>query len=167
MADASSTQPPRPPEDGDLIALCRALNAQGVKYLVIGGMAIVYQGYLRATEDIDFLVQRSEENRQAIIRALEILPLKAAREISQDDFKNYPVIRVVDDLMVDIMFDACGINYEEAIMDAEWVEQAGVRIPFASPNILLRMKQTFRDKDEVDRLFLRRLIEEKRRAEPS
>lgn len=160
MADEPTARPPRPPEDSDLIALCRELNAQGAKYLVVGGMAIIHLGYLRGTEDIDFLVQRTEENRQAIVRALEWLPRKVAREIAARDFTDYSVIRVVDDLMVDIMFAACGITYEEAIKDAEWVEQSGVRIPFASAPTLLKMKQTYRDKDAIDRLFLRRLIAE-------
>ncbi len=79
---------PGPPEDRDLIALCRELNAQGAKYLVVGGMAVIQQGFLRATEDIELLVQRSEANRQAIVRALEMLPGKSAREITELDFKS-------------------------------------------------------------------------------
>lgn len=33
-----------------------------------------------------------------------------------------------------------------------------VRIPFASPTLLWKTKQTFRGKDEIDRVFLRRLL---------
>jgi len=137
------------------------LNRQGAKYLIIGGMAVVHHGYLRATEDIDLLIERSEQNRSAIIRALEILPGKSAREITEDDFRKYSVVRVADDLMIDLMMAACGIGYEEAARDAEIVEIGGVRIPFASAATLLRMKQTYRDKDEVDRLFLQRLLSER------
>jgi len=38
------------------------------------------------------------------------------------------------------------------------VELAGVPIPFASPRLLLRMKQTGREKDALDLLFLRELL---------
>ncbi|MBM3854528.1 MAG: nucleotidyl transferase AbiEii/AbiGii toxin family protein [Verrucomicrobia bacterium] len=161
MADTATPQPPRPPEDRDLIALCRELNAQGAKYLVVGGMAIIQQGYLRATEDIDLLVQPSEENRQAIVRAMEMLPGKSAREITARDFDEYIVVRIVDDLMIDLMMSACGISYEEAVKDAERVVLDGVTIPFASAETLLKMKQTYRDKDEIDRVFLQRLIAER------
>jgi len=143
-----------------LIALCRELNQQNAKYLIIGGMAIVHHGYLRATEDIDLLVERSERNRIAIINALEMLPGKSAREITETDFKDYSVVRVVDDLMIDLMMAACGVTYEEGVRDAEIVNIDGVEIPFASAATLLRMKQTYRDKDEIDRLFLKRLIAE-------
>ena len=46
----------RPPTKGDLVNLCRQLNAQQAQYVVVGGMAILQHGYTRATEDIDFLV---------------------------------------------------------------------------------------------------------------
>ncbi len=45
--------PPRTPEQNDLVRLCAALNAQGASYIVVGGMAIIQQGFLRATENID------------------------------------------------------------------------------------------------------------------
>ena len=146
-----------------MIALARELNAQGAKYLVVGGMAIIQHGYLRATEDIDLLVQQSEENRQSIVRALEMLPGKSAREITERDFKDYVVVRVVDSLMIDLMMAACGISYEDAIKDAERVVLEGVTIPFASVETMLKMKQTYRDKDEVDRVFLQRLIAERKK----
>ena len=163
MADGTTHQSPRPPEDRDLIALCRELNSQGAKYLVIGGLAIIRQGFLRATEDIDLLVQRSEANRQAIVRALEMLPGKSAREINERDFKDYVVVRVVDELMIDLMMTACGLSYEDAIKDAETVNLEGVPIPFASAETLWKMKQTFRDKDEIDRAFLLRLLAERKK----
>ena len=51
-----------------------------------------------------------------------------------------------------------GVTYAEAIQDAVVVEVGGVRIPFASPATLWRMKQTVREKDIPDRLFLRQLL---------
>jgi hypothetical protein len=58
------------------------------------------------------------------------------------------------------MMSACGIAYEQAKSEIEVVMIAGVPIPFASARLLLRMKQTCRDKDIPDRIFL----EEKLRA---
>jgi hypothetical protein len=59
-------------------------------------MAVIHHGYLRATEDIDLLIERSEQNRVAIVKALEILPGKSAREITEQDFQDYSVVRVAD-----------------------------------------------------------------------
>ena len=56
MEDAN-LPPPRPPEQIDLVRLCRELNARGARYLVVGGMAINQLGLVRATEDIDLLIE--------------------------------------------------------------------------------------------------------------
>ena len=92
-----------------------------------------------------------------------MLPGKSAREITERDFADYAVVRVVDELMIDLMMAAGGLSYEDAIQDAETVVIEGVAIPFASAETLLKMKQTYRDKDEIDRVFLKRLLAEKKK----
>ena len=71
----------RLPEKGDLIKLCAALNARGALYIVVGGMAVIHQGFLRATEDIDLLLERSPENINKVRRAMETLPDKAICQV--------------------------------------------------------------------------------------
>ena len=46
MAPEDDDQAPeaRPPVLEDLVALCRALNAEGARYVVIGGMAVIQAG---------------------------------------------------------------------------------------------------------------------------
>jgi hypothetical protein len=39
----------RPPNLTDLVSLCRNLNHAQARYLVLGGMAIIQAGYVRAT----------------------------------------------------------------------------------------------------------------------
>lgn len=97
-------------------------------------------------------------------RSLEVLPDKAVREIENDDLNDFVVIRVGDEIVVDSMAAACGITYEDAVRDVETVAVEGVPIPFVSAATLLRMKQTYRSKDEADRLFLERLLAEQGRA---
>lgn len=58
--------------------------------------------------------------------------------------------------IVDLMASACGIRYAEASQDTVTREVDVVRIPFASPRLLWRMKKyTHRAKDAPDLLFLR------------
>jgi hypothetical protein len=42
------------------------LNSAGVRYLVVGGYAVAFHGYPRGTGDIDFFVERSEDNAARI-----------------------------------------------------------------------------------------------------
>ena len=51
MAEAT-----RPPERSDLLRLCAELNRLGARYIIIGGLAMNELGLVRATEDIDLLI---------------------------------------------------------------------------------------------------------------
>ena len=148
----------RPPTVDDLVRLCRSLNNAGAKYLVIGGMAVIQAGFVRATADIDLLVDSSPENQEKIRAALMVLPDQAVRDVRPDDLDNYVVVRVADEIVVDLMKLACGINYEEASKSILPVKIQDTVIPFASPELLLRLKNTLREKDKIDRMFLEQLL---------
>ncbi len=146
----------RTPSVEDLVDLCRHLNTLGANYLVIGGFAIRGAGYTRETHDVDFLMATDLENEAKVYSALATLPDKAVLELEPGEVSKYTVVRVGDEITVDLMASASGIDYEEAKKDIIIREIAGVPIPFASPRLLYRMKEnTHREKDRADLLFLR------------
>lgn len=146
---------PRPPTEDDLALLCRALNEQQAKYVVVGGFAVIQAGLLRVTGDIDLVIATDLDNEARVYRALEVLPDKAVRELKPGETSQYTVIRVGDEILVDLMKSACGIDYAEASKDVVVREVKGVPIPFATPRLLWRMKKpTRRVKDAGDLLFL-------------
>ena len=149
---------PRDPESGDLLRICASLNEAGARYIVIGGMAMVLHGFNRGTEDIDLLVDRTVENIACLRVALSILPDNAVQDVRDTDIEEYGVVRVADDVVVDLMGAACGIRFEDAENEIDWRDIEGVRIPFASAELLLKTKQTVREKDEIDRLYLKRIL---------
>ncbi len=151
----------RPPEPEDLVKLCRELNDAGAKYIVIGGMAIIQAGFLRATEDIDLLIDASQENQEKVRKAMMSLPDQAIREVQPDDLENYTVVRVGDEITVDLMARACGMSYEDAKNDVVYKEIDAVKIPLASPELLWKLKQTMREKDNLDLIFLKELLNKK------
>lgn len=153
----------RPPLLSDLVGLCRRLNAAGAAYVVIGGMAVIQAGFPRATGDIDLLVDTSRENQQRVRDALMGLADQAVRDMADDDLERYAVVRVADEFVVDLMKAACGIEYAEARQQVDVVDIDGVAIPFASPELLLRMKDTYREKDKLDRAYLERLVAARRK----
>lgn len=146
----------RPPDENDLVSLARELNRLGARYAVIGGVAINRLGFVRATQDIDLLIARDMANQRLVRQALDILPDKAVRELEPDeDLTAWVVVRVNDEITVDLMTEASGIRFEEAAQEIDWVEVQGVRIPFASAKLMLRFKQgSLREKDVMDRIFL-------------
>ena len=153
--EAGREKQSRPPTLEDLLHLCRELNSAGARYIVIGGMAMIHLGFTRATEDIDLLIDPSPENKSKIRKALMALPDQAVREMTDADLDNYQVVRVADEIVVDLMKSACGVSYPEASSGIEWTTIEGVPIPFASASLLWQLKQAPRAKDEIDRSFLR------------
>jgi hypothetical protein len=108
--------------------------------------------------DVDLLVDATPENEARVIAAVAELPDHAARELTPGDIAQYVVVRVADEIVVDLMQSASGLSYSEAAGQVTVREVSGVKIPFASVALLLRMKTgSVRDKDRADVHFLRRL----------
>jgi hypothetical protein len=147
-----------PPRMEDVSALCRRLNELGAKYVVVGGLAMQQAGYLRATMDVDLIIDVEPDNEAKVLQAAAEMPEHAAAELKVGEVAEYTVVRIGDVFMLDLMKSACGIAYDEVSKDAVVKDILGVPIPFASPKKLWLMKQTYREKDAADRLYLRQLL---------
>lgn len=164
MVNKTNSEYSRAPEFEDLISLCRSLNKAGARYILIGGFAVIIHGYVRATKDIDLLVDSSQKNIRLLKKALGTLPDNAIAMIRDDEVEKYSVVRIADEFVVDLMAKACGIDYSEASRDVEFKEIDGVKIPIPKKELLLRMKNTVRPSDKADANFLKVLIEESEKA---
>lgn len=145
----------REPSLEDLVVLCAQLNARGAHYIVIGGFAMRAAGYDRRTMDVDLLVEATLENEANVIAAVAELPDRAAEELRPGEIAEFVVIRVADEIVVDLMQSASGVDYRAASGQVVRHQIGGVEIPFASPALLLRMKRgSVRPKDLADVQFL-------------
>jgi hypothetical protein len=157
----------RPPTEADLVGLCRELNQRGAKYVVIGGLAIIAAGHPRMTTDVDLMVAADLENEAKVFSALATLPDNAVRELQPGELQLHNVIRIGDEIVVDLLRSAGGIDYAEAARHIVMHELCGVPIPFASPRLLWRMKiVTHREKDAGDLVFLRQWFAERGEQPP-
>lgn len=147
--------------------MCRALNERGARDVVIGGFAIRAAGYNRRTMDVDLIVAADPDNEARVFAALATLPDNAVRDLQPGDLQRYTVIRVADEILVDLMRSAGGIDYAEAACDVVVRDVDGVPIPFASPRLLWRMKTvTHREKDAGDLVLLRYWFAERGETPP-
>jgi predicted nucleotidyltransferase len=69
-----------------LEAIFRALNDAGVRYIVVGGLAVIAHGFVRVTRDIDLVLAFDEPNLVRGVRALESLGLKPRIPVSAEQF---------------------------------------------------------------------------------
>ncbi len=157
----------RPPLKGDLVSLCRVLEERLCRFIIVGGFAIVHAGLPRTTGDIDLLIDASLENERRVFDALATLPDGCVRQLDPGDVAKYTVVRVADEILIDLMASASGITYEEASQSVVIHEIDGVKIPFASPELLYRMKKRAgREKDRGDIYFLEQLFAAQGRQPP-
>jgi hypothetical protein len=126
----------REPQIEDLLRICRPLNDAGARCLV----------------------DSSPENITRVKQGLRILEDRAVEEVADTDVARYTVVRVADEVVVDLMALACGIDYDNAAADAVTITIDGVAITVASPATLIRTKNTIRPSDAADRQYLEELV---------
>jgi predicted nucleotidyltransferase len=136
----------------------QSLNDNKVDYFLIGGYALFAHGYYRATTDIDILVPPTSEQGKRVIKALLILPERASAQIDPVWFEEGETIRVADEFIVDLLFNACGETNQTLARYAEIVDLDGIPVRTLSLEGLLLTKQTVRDKDVMDRMVLQKAI---------
>jgi hypothetical protein len=151
----------KPEPQNPLTKVCALLNKHAVRYLIAGGQACILHGLVRTTEDVDILVEESEENYHKVISALSELEDGAAAELKIEDIQNNVVVKVADEVEVDISRRAWVVDFNEAFPSALIVEIDGVKIPYLSLHELIRSKETYREQDRADLLKLKSLAQRK------
>lgn len=141
-------------------ALLAAFEREGVRYVLIGSMAMAAHGVVRATRDIDFFVRAEADDVERLKRALRsVFDDASIDEIHTEDLAgDYPVIQYAPpagDYTIDLIA-RLGEAFAFDDLDAEPLEIDGVRVMVATPATLYRMKRdTVRPQDRVDAATLR------------
>jgi predicted nucleotidyltransferase len=142
----------------EIVRVCKALNSGGVKYVVVGGCAVILHGYYRTTHDIDLLVDSSVENIRRLKRALqEIFKSEEISEIRDVDIDQYAVVRFApesEEIVIDMIGKIGKIDFKMAMQDIEEIELEGIKIPVCGLSTLIETKKGIRPKDKEDLLFL-------------
>lgn len=133
-----------------LATVCGLLNGAGVKYVVVGGFAVALHGVVRATKDIDVLIEPTVANARRALDALAALPWGVSRELDPAVVAANPITVVGDEPRVDLLTLAWSVRYADAAPKAQTVELEGVAVPFADLETLIRTKQTDRFQDKAD-----------------
>jgi hypothetical protein len=149
-----------------LAAVFRALNEEGVRYVVFGGIAVIARGVTRATQDLDLFLDPADGNVDATRRALQRVFADAALdELTPGALRDYGLVRYgppEHDFVIDLT-TRIDEAFSFADLEASEIDLHGVRVPVATARTLVRMKrESERDKDrhDVARLRARHGIED-------
>ncbi len=158
-----------------------ALNAAHVRYVVVGGVAVVLQGHVRMTVDLDLVVDLAVEPALAVLDLLAELGFRPRLPVDPHDFAD-PVIRSQwvaernlqvfslyhpDDPLSEIdLFATHPLPFEQMLAEADQIAVGHVCVPVTSIPHLLHLKRAAgRPRDLEDIEALSRLQQE--RDDPS
>ena len=137
-------------EEAPLLRVCSLLNKHGAQYLIVGARACWLHGYVRATMDVDILVPEDLENHARVIAALSELQDHAAAELTPQNFLDNVIVKVADEVEVDVSTRACKVSYADAVGTSLKTMIDGVEVPYVDLETLIKSKTTERDQDKVD-----------------
>jgi len=108
----------------DFSAFLKLLDAHEVRYLLIGGYAVGYYGYVRATADMDLWVPREPENAQRLVAALRDFGFDVPALKPELFLKENQIIRMGEPPMrIEISTSISGVEFETCYAErvvAEW-----------------------------------------------
>jgi hypothetical protein len=143
-----------------LMQMLARFQHEGVEYVLVGGQAVRLNGFLHATEVVEVVVKATRLNGEKIIRALSFL--KSSQNLQPDWFESNPEgevknIRMADDLLLDLLFAANGLNYEALLPYVATLKVGETSIQVLNIDGLLKTKTDYRDKDILDKKMLLKL----------
>ncbi|MBU4320960.1 MAG: nucleotidyl transferase AbiEii/AbiGii toxin family protein [Thermodesulfovibrionales bacterium] len=151
--------------DKILFDVCKAFNSEGISYVLIGGWAVIIHGFPRLTNDIDFLIEDSDENIRKIKNVLrKIFNDKSIDEIKHHDIAEYSVVRYVspDGVSIDLMARIGNVaDFKSLSKHIVQFEVLGNEIPVLDVEALIKLKDTIRDKDKMDLAFLKEKLKKR------
>ncbi len=148
-------------EQAPLLRVCALLNKHGAKYLIVGARACWLHGYVRATMDVDILIPEDLENHARVLAALSELEDHAASELTPQDLVENIVVKIADEVEVDVSTRAWKVNYADAVGTSLKTTIEDLEIPYVDLKTLIKSKNTERDQDKVDVQRLLLLTREK------
>ena len=137
-----------------------AFERRGVRYVLVGSMAMAAQGIVRATRDMDVFISPEADNVERLKAALrELYADPEIEKIRAEELAgDYPVVQYVPpsgDYSIDILA-RLGEAFRFDDIESEETVLGSIRVRVATPRTLYRMKRgSVRAQDCLDAEILK------------
>ncbi|MEO6132471.1 MAG: DUF6036 family nucleotidyltransferase [Saprospiraceae bacterium] len=136
----------------------QALNQNNVRYLLVGGYAVVFHGYSRTTGDLDIWIDRTEDNYNHLVQAFQAFKMPVF-DMTLENFMEASKFEVFrfgrKPVAIDIMVKMADFDFANCFSRAEFFEDEGLRIPVVHLNDLIAAKRIAgrnKDLDDIEHL---------------
>ena len=133
----------------------QVLNKNEVKYILVGGYAVILHGYIRSTADMDIWVNKTAVNYRKLRKALKEFgaPSFSQNEFLGDEFNVWGIGREPN--RIEIMNEVKGLTFDIAYQESAIYQQENLNIRFINFKNLLDAKNAagrFKDKNDIEQL---------------
>ena len=140
----------------DFKEFLKLLNDLEVKYLLIGGYAVGYYGYPRATADMDIWIAVAPDNAQNVLDAFHKFGMKSP-DLTADTFQtDDKVIRMgLPPMRIEVLTSIDGVVFEDCFPRRQMIELEGIKVPMISLDDLKKNKRAsgrHKDLDDLEHL---------------
>jgi hypothetical protein len=125
------------------------LNEFGVRYAVVGGLAVQLHGRERPREDLDLIFIADPENEDLLVKAIQ-----PWHDVNREQFAAVPQgwLRLDNtEPQIDLFPGTHGLDVRAAVSGAEPHEVDGVQVPVVGRDVLIEQKRrSNRSNDQAD-----------------
>ncbi|MBM4315820.1 MAG: hypothetical protein FJ122_18175 [Deltaproteobacteria bacterium] len=134
----------------------RLLNSYGVEYLVVGGYAVGYHGYPRATGGMDIWIAVSKANAEKTAQVLRAFGMPELETTESPFTEKDKVVRMgVPPVRIEVITGASGVEFTECYLRREIMEIDDIPVNFISlDDLKLNKRAAGRHKDLEDIVHL-------------
>ena len=140
----------------DFSEFLRLLNSKQIEYLLIGGWAVGYYGYPRATGDMDIWISTKKENADKVIQAFKEFGFDVPDLSSELFTKENQITRIgVPPLRIEILTTISGVTFDECFPNRKVASIDNIKINLISLEDLKKNKaasKRHRDLDDLEKL---------------
>jgi len=136
----------------DFKEFIESLNANQVRYLIIGGYAVALHGHPRYTKDLDVWVERSRENAEALLQALAQFGMGSLGLTVEDFLEPDQVVQLGNPPnQIDILVAVSGVEFADCYPQGVKISLDGVEVNFIDlVNLKKNKKASGRMQDLAD-----------------
>jgi len=142
----------------DFTDFIKALNSQNVKYILVGGYAVIYHGHNRTTGDLDLWIEPTKENYILLEKAFNVFGMPVF-DMTLDNFlsKKYDVFTFgKQPVSIYILTDLKGdLNFQDCFDFSKMVDFDGLQVRVIDIRDLISSKKQsgrFKDLDDLEKL---------------
>ena len=117
----------------DFKEFLQLLNENQVEYLLVGGYAVGYYGYPRATGDMDLWVASTQENAARLVRSLLAFGFSPASVAPELFLESDRIVRMgVPPMRIEMLTDLSGVEFFDCLSRRQMAVIDGMEVPLIS-----------------------------------